>query len=250
MSDGGKLYLSGAIFGTGCIFRFGLDGYEFLGYALMVIALVMRFYHALAKMRDKYPKIERVLNKTMSYFIVLFCMVFAITEGAIYYGSFPSETQKTDYVLLLGTSVKGVEPSKTLEYRLETALEYMNEHPDAVCVATGCQGRRERISEAECMANWLTEKGIAPERIILEDRATRTRENIEYSAELIEQQTGTRPEAVTIITSEFHMLRSAMLTREYGMEPVCVPAATRLPLLRVSCYIREALAIWKFYIFG
>ena len=186
----------------------------------------------------------------MSYSIVLFCMVFAITEGAIYYGSFPSETQKTDYILLLGTSVKGTKPSKTMEYRLETAFEYMNEHPDKVCIVTGFQGRRERISEAECMANWLTEKGIAPDRIIKEERATRTRENIEYSAELIEQQTGARPEAVTIITSEFHMLRSSLLARDCGIEPVCVPAATRLPLLRVSWYIREALAMWKYYIFG
>lgn len=249
MSDLGRLILSAALFGGGCVFRI-MDGYEFLGYALIAVSFVVLYYYVLHRIRDKYPKIERIMNRIMSYFIVLFCMVFAITEGAIYYGSFPSETQKTDYVLLLGTSVKGTKPSKTLEYRLETAFEYLNEHPEKVCIVTGFQGRREQISEAECMANWLTEKGIAPERIIKEEKATRTRENIEFSAELIEQQTGAWPEAVTIITSEFHMLRSAMLARDYGMEPVCVPAATRLPLLRVSCYIREALAIWKFYIFG
>ena len=61
MSDRGRLILSAALFGGGCVFRF-TDGYEFLGYALIAVSFVVLYYYFLHKIRDKYPKIERIMN--------------------------------------------------------------------------------------------------------------------------------------------------------------------------------------------
>ena len=43
---------------------------------------------------------------------------------------------------------------------------------------SGSQGQGEDISEARCMADWLIDRGIEPERVWLEEQADNTQENI------------------------------------------------------------------------
>jgi uncharacterized SAM-binding protein YcdF (DUF218 family) len=246
----GRLILALLLILAGAFFRFMMRGYSFLAYALWMVALAVVFYRVMKLIKPKHPKAERILNKIMSYAIILFCMVFAITEGAIYYGSAPSEPVETDYVIVLGAGLLGSRPSKSLQYRLDVALDYLNEHPDAACIVSGCRGPKEDISEAEAMYNWLTERGIPGDRIIKEEQARNTKENISNSLELIENLDGESPDTVTIVTEGFHMLRATLIAKDMGVTPVSVPARTELPLLNISCYIREALALWKYLVLG
>jgi len=236
---------------VGLFFKLALTGYSFISYSCWAVALVIVYYWFLMKIKEKHPKIERILNKIASYFIVFFCMVFAITEGALVYGSIaPEETVETEYVIVLGAGIKGTEPSRSLTYRLKTALEYLNEYPDAVCIVSGGQGEDEEITEAECMRVWLEKEGIEPERIISEELSKNTKENIGNSLSVIEGLEGVKPEKVAVITEGFHMLRASLMLQDNGVQPVCVPAETELPILATNHYIREAFAMWKYMIFG
>ena len=78
-------------------------------------------------------------------------------------------------IVVLGCKVKNGRPSLMLARRLDAAYKYLSEHETVCAVVSGGQGSDEAISEAECMKIYLTEKGIAPERIFMEDKSTTTK---------------------------------------------------------------------------
>ena len=118
-------------------------------------------------------------------------------------------------VVVLGCEVKGDRPSLMLVSRMDTAVRYLREHPDVCCVVSGGRGEHEQISEAECMYRYMTAQGIAPERIIREDRSTSTRENLLFSAAILrERDAGDR---IAVVTNEFHVCRARLIAADLGL---------------------------------
>lgn len=156
-----------------------------------------------------------------------------------------------DAVIVLGAGVNGTEPSLSLETRLEAALEYLEYQPDIPAVLTGGTGYGEEISEAQCMYNWLTERGVDPERLILEEQAENTAENFAFSRELLAQAGVDVTEAtVAVVTNDFHIARSELIASRQGYSQVYGVAAV-LPWvhLEVNYYLREAFALIKTFVF-
>ena len=80
-------------------------------------------------------------------------------------------------VVVLGCQVfPDGHPSLMLRGRIQAACDYLSQHPEAVCVASGGQNDNEPISEAACIRDALTGMGIDPSRIYLEDKSTSTEE--------------------------------------------------------------------------
>ena len=107
---------------------------------------------------------------------------------------------KLEYVIVLGAGLNGSTPSNTLKKRIEEGYIYMSENPDTILIASGGQGFKESISEAECIKRELVKMGISEDRIILEDRSTSTIENLKYSLMIL----GDPDAEVGIITNSFH----------------------------------------------
>lgn len=153
------------------------------------------------------------------------------------------------YLLVLGTTVEGTEPSPMLRDRINAAYRYLTECPEVICIVSGFQSGNGQISEAECMYNELTEMGIDPSRIWMESNASSTVENFEFSLALIEENTGTRPEWLTVLSSEFHLLRASMFARDCGVNAVYIGAETTdLPTF-LYWFIREIFLVWYYTIF-
>lgn len=158
-----------------------------------------------------------------------------------------SPPQGNTTVVVLGCKVKGENPSLMLNKRIMAACSYLNENPDAMCIASGGQGSDELISEAECIKRVLTENGISPDRIIMEDKSTSTDENIRFSAEKI-QEWGISG-SMTIVTSEYHQLRASMIAQKYGLEVYSIPSETSVWLLP-TYWLREIFGVTYQFIFG
>ena len=151
-------------------------------------------------------------------------------------------------VVVLGCKVNGKNPSLMLSKRLGAAYEYLNENKNAVCIVSGGKGSNEEISEAQCMYNYLTEKGIASDRIIMEDKSTTTSENLEFSKKIIEEKGYNKD--IAIVTDGFHEFRASMLAKKVGLNPTgAVSADTPLYLL-ATYHFRETIAIANEAIFG
>ena len=81
--------------------------------------------------------------------------------------------------------------------------------------------RADRPSQAETMAQFLSDLGVPSEAIILEERSRSTYENAIYCAEAI-QAAGMQ--SALLVTSALHMPRSLAVLRSAGVD--AVPAAT------------------------
>lgn len=174
-------------------------------------------------------------------------LAFAVT-GAIIMGAAAGNPGEFQYLLVLGTTVEGTDPSPMLRDRINAAYDYLTAHPEVICIVSGYKSSGQ-ISEAECMFRELTDMGIDAERIWMEPNASTTLENLEFSLDLIDEKTGTRPETIGILSSEFHLLRAGMFADEYGIDAFTVPAKTTdLPTF-LYWFTREIIMVWYYSIF-
>ncbi len=181
--------------------------------------------------------------------IALTAAAAAVLFGSMAYISLQGDddalpTDAPEFVVVLGAQIYGDQPSLTLQYRLERAYAYLEEHPQAKAFVSGGQGADEICTEASVMAEYLENRGIAPDRIIREERASNTRENLIYSAELAEQE-GMDTETVLIITSDFHQCRAKYIAKSLDMQPYGLASPTKPWILKVNYELREAFAFVK-----
>lgn len=175
-----------------------------------------------------------------------FAVAFAVTSSCMLHAvGRPVNPGST--VIVAGAQIHGSKPSLSLKRRLDAAVEYLREHPDAPCVVAGGKGTKEEFSEAEVMAAYLMEQGIDGSRIYQENRSKNTSQNMLYSAELIRQHG--LPEDVAIATEDFHQLRCQMFAQKNGLRPGAV--ASTSPWYLQQCYWwREMFGLAKAVVFG
>lgn len=204
-----------------------------IGYGIFMPIIHKMFKKAYA---TKAGKVASILVIIMASAVIL----LAAVETAFMIKAATTQPSEDATVVVLGCRAYGSRPSIMLASRLDAAYEYLTEHPDAICIVSGGQGPDESMSEAECMHLYLTEKGIAPERIYQENRSTSTRENLLFSQEIIEAE-GLNPE-IAIVTNEYHEYRAGMVADALEMEYSAVAARTPLWLFP-TYYIRELYGI-------
>ena len=176
--------------------------------------------------------------------IALAVVVVAILCGMIATEFTAKGKQNLDYIIVLGAQVREDGPSVVLKYRLDTAIAYLNENPDTICIVSGGQGINEPFSEAEGMSEYLLENGIEKNRIILENESKNTVENIQKSKMLIEQPYN----GVGIVTNNFHVFRATQIAKAQGLEGVCGIAANASVLYLPNNVLRECCGILKDWI--
>ena len=101
-----------------------------------------------------WDKIPMVVRGGILLIFALGMTSFIIVEGCIISSLATEEKENLDYIIVLGAQVKESGPSIVLKYRLDKALEYMNENPKTICIVSGGQGYNEPYSEAEGMAKY------------------------------------------------------------------------------------------------
>lgn len=166
---------------------------------------------------------------------------FAVIEGCVIRKMKEQGAEQLDYIIVLGAQVRAGGPSKVLQYRLDCAAEYLEKNPNTVCIVSGGQGKNEPYPEAEGMAEYLLQKGIPENRLLLEDKSKTTEQNISNSMKLME------PDAsVGIITNDFHVFRALQIARGQGLEQACGIAAKSNTKYLPNNMLREYLAEIKY----
>ncbi|MCD7773416.1 MAG: YdcF family protein [Ruminococcus sp.] len=168
-------------------------------------------------------------------------VVLAVVLSALMIKAQHNKPETDTAVIVLGCKVKGKRPSRMLRYRLDKAYEYLCENEDAVCIVSGGQGNDELISEAECMYGYLVGKGIESKRIIKEDKATSTEENLKLSKKIIDERSLTA--SVSIVTDGFHQYRASYIAKKCGYKRVYALCAYTKWQYIPSYWVREWAAI-------
>ncbi len=181
-------------------------------------------------------ELTRSVGTVLSGIVAFGIAAFLIIEVMVTVGMTNTYTGKADCIIVLGARVNGTVPSVSLEKRLETAYDYLTENPDCDAILSGGQGDGEDITEAMCMYNYLTARGISADRLFLEERSTSTAENIRYSAEIYDLS----GKDVAVITSGFHLFRARLIARSSEVEAHGI-AAPSVPFITPHYMMREAV---------
>ncbi len=143
-------------------------------------------------------------------------------------------------VIVLGCKIYGSQPSPMLQRRLNSALNYLREHPGTPVICSGGKGRKEQYSEARVMAQYLYENGVGEDQIYLEENSVNTTQNLRFSSKIIQEQG--LPTQAAIATDGFHQLRSQRYAKINGLEGKALPSST--PWSITPCYwCREWIAL-------
>ncbi|WP_332700179.1 YdcF family protein [Devosia sp.] len=145
----------------------------------------------------------------------------------------PSPMPETvDAIIVLGGSTlaristaRGVAELNDAGDRLTDAVVLARRYPEARIVFSGGVGLMEPGGEPEAATaeRLLLAMGIAPARLVLEDRSRNTDENADLTAAMLGNDTGT----ALLVTSAFHMPRSVGLFRRVGLDVVPWPTDYR-----------------------
>ena len=207
------------------------------------------FFHSVFSGQFKKLK-NKFLSKGFTKFIWRFCQtciaVFAVyallcTSIMVYFSCIEPDTNST--VITLGALVhKSHKPSSSLRGRINATYDFLNDNADSKAVLSGGQGDDENISEAQCMYELLTEKGIDKERLIIEDKSSNTEENIRNSYREIKKYN--LPKNIAIATDSYHQLRARIIARKQGIEGKigAVNADTTIFIVP-TYYVREWFAL-------
>lgn len=161
-----------------------------------------------------------ILAIVIGYFVVTasIYMPFVIKDAKTAYND------DCEYLMLLGNQVVGKDtPSPLMLERTDRAVEYLKENEDCfVVVCGGITTDEQIISESALMEKILTEKGVNPDRIILEDKSTTTFENFEFAKEAIEKHSGESIEDVDVafLSSDYHIHRASVIADHFGFNDI------------------------------
>lgn len=204
---------------------------------------VLSFFLAHRTWVEKIPKaLRRIVQLLFGAGVVLFLVV----EGLVISQFNATPKAGADVCIILGAQMKESGPSDVLQRRLDKALEYLWGNPDTIVVVSGGQGSNEPVSEAQGMRDYLIAKGIAEERILMEDASTNTWENLDYSAKLIDKS----GDDVVIVTNNFHVFRAVSIARKQGYSTVQGMAASTHRGNLLNNLLREFLGVLKDFFVG
>ena len=234
----------------GYVCKYVLRGYSFTALVCLCIIGILLFYTVMPFVGRLFPQFARIT--TLVFTLALLCglALFSFTEYHIIQASAGNLEEEVEYLVVLGAKVRDDGPSVSLWDRIYAAADYLQAHPEAIAIVSGGQGEDEPITEAQSMCDELINLGIDESRIWMEDKATSTDENMRFSLDLIEEKTGSRPEKLGILSSEYHLYRSSLMAKKLGIGFVGVPAQTSRLSQLINHAMREVAGVWHFYIFG
>lgn len=156
-----------------------------------------------------------------------------------------SPVPRADAALVLGAALWNDRPSPGLEERLDGALRlYEMGKVGRIIVSGGRDQNGSTLTEAEGMRRYLIANKVPDERILLENKATSTYENILFSSAVADMH---KIESVIIVTHEYHAARAEDIADFLHDRPYSVYGVKSKVLSAAYHESRETLAFakWK-----
>lgn len=176
--------------------------------------------------------------KTLLKIILVWWLLHTIT--LIAFACWPREVQG-DLGVVLGTTVEpnGV-PSLRLQRRLDRAIDLYWQQRLSLIMVSGGIGR-EGYPEGDKMRDYLIEKGIPADRIIVDNEGVNTRATARNAAQWCREHQVSR---VVVVSQYFHLLRCCMLLEKAGIQHPQPATANYFELRDLYGLVREFAAFY------
>jgi len=223
-----------------------LRGAGFMLYPGLLAGVALIVFGGLGLLMQNKPAGRRMgvalfLRRCIILTFALWIVSFAAVMALIFSRAGGDAQTNAGAAILFGAGLDGDRPSAVLRSRLDKAGQWLRENPDAFIIVSGGQGAEETDTEARVMARELVKAGISPQRILAEEQALDSEQNVGFSREILGDIGYDGP--VALITNEFHLYRVKLLAAQAGLEPVGVPAETPYLYLKVTYFLREYFSL-------
>ena len=193
------------------------DYMEIFRYELVICALFLFFafdvrFAFLTRTRSGLLKaVGWILRFTIIFAVAL--LLFFI--GKISVGGFIHDDTPAQNAIVLGLALEDGRPAPDLLARLDTAERYIRSAPESKLILTGGNPDASGKTEAAVMREVLITRGVAEDRMLLEDQADSTKANFRNTARLIDPD-----DPVVLITSNYHMDRAVQTAADAGFTKI------------------------------
>ena len=209
-----------------------------IGLVLQVLVAAILFYCSL-----RYDKMKKSLRTAIG---IVLLAPFVFMAAISVYGSIDNADYTENAVIVLGNGIHGEKIGENLATRLNKAVSYHSQNPDAIIVVCGGQGPQEDIPEALAMARYLLAKGIPETSIKMEDQSTSTYENMAFAKTILDDCLPPGYSSV-IVTNDYHVYRAVKTAATAGIAANHMATATEWYIIP-AIYLRETLAIAKMWL--
>lgn len=189
--------------------------------------------------------------KALLFLIALLALCLLIVVGVFVAvcvsAHMPFRAHPSDCLIVLGARVKPDGSMKpTLCLRCETAFDAWCDGVAERIIVCGGQMPGETRPHAEAMRDYLLEKGVPDEHILVENASLNTVQNLQNAAVIMEHR-GFRSAA--LITSDYHLTRAMWIAHAKGMMVCGIPAVSPCSLKAyMKTRSRETIS-WFLYFF-
>ena len=157
----------------------------------------------------------KALGWVLRVIVIAAAAVFLFFIGKVTIGGFSHASNLADHAIVLGLALENGKPTQNLLYRLDKAEAYLEQEQKGTLILTGGNADESGKTEAETMRDILAERGVAEERMILEDKAETTEENFANVAKIVD------PAApIVLISSDYHMDRASQTAGKAGFSNI------------------------------
>lgn len=174
-------------------------------------------------------------------------LIRRITAGIAYING--RKVKKPDgseqVMIILGAKMNGLDPSHSLQNRLDCAAFYAKAHPEIRIITTGGQGRTEIITEGEGMKQYLIRAGIEAERIFPETASVSTQQNFEFALQIMKRLGYDESVPILYVTNDYHLYRSGKYAQMVGLKDPRGLSAPTPETSALKAYVRESLSLLK-----
>lgn len=209
------------------------------------LALIGLIVFDIATVRTRLVPLELVgatITGIFGYVAFLFTcyLLYSIVYGRI------RPRRAVDFVVVLGSGLLGgrrVPP--LLASRLDrgrTAFDAaIAKGRQPMLITSGGQGPGEEVPESHAMADYLVDRGVPRERILLEDKSRTTEENLTFSREIMLVRLPKY--RCVVVTNNFHVLRAALIAKRARVNGQVIGSRTA-SYFWPTATIREFVAVF------
>jgi uncharacterized SAM-binding protein YcdF (DUF218 family) len=144
-----------------------------------------------------------------------------ILTSLVYYTGSRNTLKQADAIVVLGASQWNGKPSPVFKARLDGALWLYQQNYAPFIITTGGIGERETLSEAEVGKNYLTNKGVETEDLLLENQGKTSQQSLSAVARLYQSQGINN---IILVSDSFHIFRLRKMAHDLGFTVSAFPA--------------------------
>ena len=124
------------------------------------------------------------------------------------------EANRADVIIVMGAAEYRGTPSPVLRARLDHALDLYRSGYASLLLTTGGAGGDPKFTEGEVGRSYLIDRGIPPERVVVENQGETTAQSLATAFEIM-QRMGLR--SCIVVSDVYHIFRAKKLLQAEGL---------------------------------